>query len=44
VLQELRRNNLVAWKGTRVTILDWTKLASIAEFDDRYLHLVRESR
>jgi CRP-like cAMP-binding protein len=44
VLQELRGNNLIAWKGVHVSILDWDGLQRIAEFDDRYLHIVKEHR
>jgi CRP-like cAMP-binding protein len=44
VLQELRGDNLIAWKGVNVSILDWDGLRELAEFDDRYLHLVREPR
>ncbi len=44
VLQELRRDGLIAWKGAHVSILDWSGLVELAEFDDRYLHLVRERR
>jgi CRP-like cAMP-binding protein len=44
VLQELRGSNLIAWKGVHVSILDWDGLQRIAEFDDRYLHIVKEHR
>lgn len=44
VLQELRSENLVTWKGSTITILDWDGLRRAAEFDDRYLHLVKEPR
>ncbi len=44
VLQELRADNLIAWKGVNVSILDWDGLKRIAEFDDRYLHIVKEPR
>lgn len=44
VLQELRASNLVSWKGQNVSILNWEELCRVAEFDDRYLHLVREPR
>lgn len=43
-LQELRLSNLVAWRGQTVSILDWHRLQATAEFDPRYLHLVREPR
>jgi hypothetical protein len=44
VLQELRGDNLISWKGVNVRILDWAGLQRVAEFDDRYLHLVKEPR
>ena len=44
VLQELRQAELIAWDGGQVVIKDWDRLAAMAEFDDRYLHLVREPR
>lgn len=43
-LQELRATGMVAWKGQMVSILDWTGLQRMAEFDARYLHLVKEPR
>ena len=43
-LQSLRAMNLIEWKGSRVKILDWERLTGLAEFDDRYLHLVKEPR
>ena len=44
VLQELRHRDLITWDGGDVLIHDWVALATAAEYDDRYLHLVRESR
>lgn len=44
VLQELRAANLITWKAANVSILDWEGLKRLAEFDDRYLHLIREPR
>ncbi|WIJ25959.1 Crp/Fnr family transcriptional regulator [Devosia sp. RR2S18] len=44
VLQELRQRNLVSWEGTQIEVLDWDGLRHLGEFDDRYLHLVREPR
>lgn len=44
VLQELRGENLITWKGINVAILDWEGLKRRAEFDDRYLHMVKEPR
>jgi CRP-like cAMP-binding protein len=43
-LQALRAMNLIEWKGARVKILDWGRLAEVAEFDDGYLNVVREPR
>ncbi|HEV7293389.1 MAG TPA: Crp/Fnr family transcriptional regulator [Devosia sp.] len=44
VIQELRQRNLVSWEGTQIEVLDWDGLRRTGEFDDRYLHLVREPR
>ena len=44
VLQELRGRELISWRGSTVTILDWPGLQDIAEFDPRYLNLQREPR
>ena len=44
VLQELRQRGLIAWDGGQVSIPDWHGLAGMADFDDLYLHLVREPR
>jgi len=44
VLQEMRNQHLVAWKGSRIDIVDWDTLTRAAEFDARYLHLEREPR
>jgi CRP-like cAMP-binding protein len=44
VLQELRADNLITWKGVNVSILNWDGLRRLAEFDDRYLHIVKEPR
>ena len=43
-VRELREAELVTWRGSRVTIHNWTKLASLAQFDPTYLHLNREGR
>jgi CRP-like cAMP-binding protein len=43
-LQELRGTGKITWKGQTVTILDWEGLQRTAEFDPRYLHLVKEPR
>ncbi|MDB5538497.1 MAG: Crp/Fnr family transcriptional regulator [Devosia sp.] len=44
VLQELRSGELITWTGQNVVILDWDALADLAEFDPRYLHVVKEPR
>jgi CRP-like cAMP-binding protein len=44
VIQELRRDNLVAWRGIQVTIKDWDALVRIAEFDSTYLNLITRPR
>jgi CRP-like cAMP-binding protein len=43
-LQELRASGLIGWRGQHVEILDWERLQRIAEFDPRYLRLVKEPR
>lgn len=44
VLQELRSEGAVAWQQREVRILDWQRLASLAEFDPTYLNLFRSPR
>ncbi len=44
VLQELRQEDLIAWDRGLLDIRNWSALAAMAHFDDRYLHLVREPR
>jgi len=44
VLQELRRSQLITWDGAVIKILDWPRLRDFADYDNRYLHLVREPR
>jgi CRP-like cAMP-binding protein len=44
VVQELRREGLIAWSGKHITILDWPRLQELAEFDAGYLHLETEPR
>lgn len=41
LIAELRREQLVRWTQTRVEILDWDRLAEVAEFDPTYLRLHR---
>lgn len=44
ILQFLRRKELIAWRGTSLTILDWERLQAIAGFDPNYLSLRVEPR
>jgi CRP-like cAMP-binding protein len=41
-LQELRGKGLVKLAGNRLDVLDWRKLAEVADFDPTYLHLTVE--
>jgi CRP-like cAMP-binding protein len=43
-LQELRATGLLKWRGSRVTIVDFDRLAAFADFDATYLNLVKEPR
>ena len=43
-LQELRRDGMIKWQGPIVTIKDWQRLKSFAEFDAAYLSLERAPR
>lgn len=43
-LQSLRRANLLTWQSRVVTILDWDRLAELAEFDPGYLNYGKEPR
>lgn len=43
-LQQLRADRLISWTGQAVRILDWERLADVAEFDPTYLHLDAEPR
>lgn len=38
-VRELRERGLIAWQGDEVRILDWPRLARLAEFDPAYLDL-----
>ncbi|MCJ2069194.1 Crp/Fnr family transcriptional regulator [Methylobacterium sp. J-030] len=38
VLQDLRRQELIALEHRTLTILDWSRLEAVAEFDPTYLH------
>lgn len=44
VLQELRGDGLITWRGGRLTIGDWDRLRATAEFDPNYLNLIHEPR
>ncbi len=44
VLQELRANKLIMWRGNMVVIEDWQRLKEFAEFDPTYLSLQDEPR
>ena len=39
LISELRGEGLINWSGGRIDILDWRRLAEIAEFDPTYLRL-----
>jgi CRP-like cAMP-binding protein len=39
VVQELRSQGLITWRGEKLTIDDWNALSEVAEFDATYLHL-----
>ncbi|TPG52518.1 Crp/Fnr family transcriptional regulator [Roseomonas nepalensis] len=43
VLQDLRRDGLITWTNSVVSILDWEKLQKRALFDATYLHQVHEA-
>lgn len=44
ILQELRAEGLLRWQQQAVDILDFPRLAELAEFDARYLHLNSDPR
>jgi CRP-like cAMP-binding protein len=44
VIQELRAEGLITWRGETVVITDWPRLQQIAEFDPTFLSLGREPR
>jgi len=44
VVQDLRKENLITWRGETVTIEDWPRLQQIAEFDPTFLSLQNEPR
>lgn len=39
VLQELRKLGLINLESRHLTVLDWTRLQEVGDFDARYLHL-----
>lgn len=41
-LQALRRRELITWRDQKVEILDWARLAQLAEFDPLYLRLQKQ--
>jgi CRP-like cAMP-binding protein len=43
VLMDLRRRNLLAWKGGQVQINDWDRLVALGQFDPTYLRLHRDA-
>lgn len=43
-LQKLRAEKLIAFKNKKLTILDWNRLAALADFDATYLHLDEAAR
>jgi CRP-like cAMP-binding protein len=43
-LQLLRSDRLITWTGQAVRVLDWERLARVAQFDPAYLHLDAEPR
>nr|CAD6414948.1 Crp/Fnr family transcriptional regulator [Rhizobium sp. Q54] len=44
VIQDMRRNGLISWVNQTVSILDWERLRTLAEFDPTYLNLWIEPR
>jgi CRP-like cAMP-binding protein len=42
VLQDLRAENLITWRGETLKVLDWEGLQRAGEFDPTYLHLVKK--
>ncbi len=42
LISELRAEGVIQWSGGRIDILDWRRLAEIAEFDPTYLRLQSE--
>jgi CRP-like cAMP-binding protein len=44
ILQELRAEGLITWRGETVVLEDWPRLQEVAEFDPAFLCLEREPR
>ncbi|MFD0461838.1 helix-turn-helix domain-containing protein [Microvirga aerilata] len=44
VVQELRAEGVIVWRGETVIIEDWPRLQQIAEFDPTFLCLESEPR
>jgi CRP-like cAMP-binding protein len=44
VVQTLRADGLLVWQSEQVTLPDLERIRTLGEFDERYLHLVREPR
>jgi hypothetical protein len=42
VVQELRSQGLITWRGEKLTIDNWDGLRAAAEFDPTYIHLGRQ--
>jgi CRP-like cAMP-binding protein len=42
VLQDLRAENLITWRGETLKVLDWDGLQRAGEFDPTYLHLAKK--
>lgn len=43
-LQKLRREKVLTWINRTITIVDWTRMQELAEFDRTYLNLESEPR
>jgi CRP-like cAMP-binding protein len=44
VVQELRAEGLITWRGNRLAVDDWDRLRQVAEFTPTYLSLFNERR
>jgi CRP-like cAMP-binding protein len=40
VLQDLRRDDLITWRGKSILVKDWERLSLAGDFDPGYLHLL----